>query len=184
MTARGQLTLVAVVVTLAAVAAVALRGALRDELAPLGAGTRGPPFRAVTLDTPPRTRSLDDYRGQVVLLNIWATWCAPCREEMPSMERLYRAYGPRGLRIVAVSIDDSASTEAIRKFVRELGLTFEILHDPAGDIQRTYQTTGVPESVVIGRDGIIRKKLIGATDWNSDGNRRVIAGLLDEGRSD
>lgn len=180
MTARGQLGVVATVVAIVAVAALVLRGTLRDELAPLGAGTRAPDFHAVTLDTPPRPRSLADYRGQVVLVNVWATWCAPCRAEMPSMERLYRAYGPRGLRIAAVSIDDPGTGPVIRQFVRQLGLTFDILHDPTGAIERTYQTTGVPETVIVGRDGIIRQKIAGATDWDSEGTRRVIAALLAE----
>ena len=180
MTARQQLAVVGVVVAAALAAAVLLRGTLRNELEPLGAGTRAPDFHAVTLDTPPRERSLADYRGRVTLVNIWATWCPPCRAEMPSMERLYRRFGPRGLAIVAVSIDSPGSTGAIRDFVREMGLTFDILHDSTGAIQRTYQTTGVPETVIIGRDGIIRKKIAGATDWDSEGNRRVVESLLRE----
>lgn len=180
MTARQQLAVVGVVVAAALAAAVLLRGTLRNELEPLGAGKRAPDFHAVTLDTPPRERSLADYRGRVTLVNIWATWCPPCRAEMPSMERLYRRFGPRGLAIVAVSIDSPGSTGAIRDFVREMGLTFDILHDSTGAIQRTYQTTGVPETVIIGRDGIIRKKIAGATDWDSEGNRRVVESLLRE----
>jgi peroxiredoxin len=116
----------------------------------------------------------------VVLLNIWATWCAPCRVEMPSIERLYRELGPRGLAVVAVSIDDPDTDDAIRDFARELGLTFEILHDAPGAIQRAYQTTGVPETFVIGPDGVIRKKVIGAADWASAANRALFASLLDE----
>jgi peroxiredoxin len=116
----------------------------------------------------------------VVLLNIWATWCAPCRVEMPSMEQLHRELGPRGLHVVAVSIDDPGSEQAIRDFARQLGLTFEILHDASGGIQKQYQTTGVPETFVIGRDGVIRKKVIGAAPWNSEGNRALFEQLLAE----
>jgi len=186
MTGRQQLGVVAVVALIAAGAAIALRGTLRGELAPLGAGTRAPNFTAVTLGTPPHTRTLADYRGQVVLVNIWATWCAPCRAEMPSLERLYRAFGPRGLKIVAISIDDPGSGPTIRAFVKQYGLTFDVLRDPskrvdtASVVQRRYQTTGVPETVVIGRDGVIRQKIAFATDWDSDATRRLITRLLAE----
>jgi peroxiredoxin len=99
---------------------------------------------------------------------------------MPNMEQLYRALGPRGLKVVAVSVDDPGTDDAIREFGRELGLTFEILHDAPGAIQKAYQTTGVPETFVIGPDGVIRKKVIGAADWASDANRALFARLLEE----
>lgn len=180
MTGRQQLGIVAIV--LAAVAAIGfvITRTLGTELTPLGAGTRAPGFSAVTLDTPPRELSLADYKGRVVLVNIWATWCQPCRVEIPSIERLYRAYGPKGLNVVAVSIDDPGSERAIRAFVHDMGMTFQVLHDPTGRIERAYQTTGYPETVVIGKDGVIRKKIAGAIDWDSEGNRRLIERLLAE----
>lgn len=144
------------------------------------AGSRAPDFHAVTLDSTPRPVSLDQYRGQVVLLNIWATYCVPCRVEMPSIENLQQTMANRGLHIVAVSIDDPTKTQAIRNFVKHYGLTFQVLHDPDGRIAKTYQTTGVPETFVIGRDGVIRKKIIGATLWNTDANRALVSTLLDE----
>ena len=119
-----------------------------------------------------------DYKGQVVVLNIWATWCGPCRIEMPSIQALQQSLGTKGLKIVAVSVDDPGSEEAIRDFAKEYGLTFEILHDPTGKIQKAYQTTGVPETFVIGRDGVIRRKVIAADNWNSLDNRRQLAQML------
>jgi cytochrome c biogenesis protein CcmG/thiol:disulfide interchange protein DsbE len=179
MTTRQQwLVVLGVVAALAAGLAVLVR-TLDDELFPVGIGSEAPEFEAVTLDTPPRTKTLVDYRGEVVLLNIWATWCLPCREEMPSLQRLHEALGDDGLRIVAVSIDRAADAEKIRDFAREYGLTFEILHDPSGEIRRLYQTTGVPETFVIGREGDIRRKQIGAVNWFSEGNRTLFATLLD-----
>jgi cytochrome c biogenesis protein CcmG/thiol:disulfide interchange protein DsbE len=179
MTTRQQwLVVLGVVAALAAGLAVLVR-TLDDELFPVGIGSEAPEFEAVTLDTPPRTKTLVDYRGEVVLLNIWATWCLPCREEMPSLQRLHEALGDDGLRIVAVSIDRAADAEKIRDFAREYGLTFEILHDPSGEIRRLYQTTGVPETFVIGREGDIRRKQIGAVNWFSEGNRTLFAALLD-----
>ena len=179
MTVRQQWTVVgAVVLALAAALWVATR-VLGDELFPVTVGSRAPDFSANTLDgAAPRVKTLADYEGEVVLLNIWATWCGPCRVEMPSIEALHRSLGSRGLRIVAVSIDDPGSEEAIREFAKEYGLTFEILHDPSGKIRAQYQTTGVPETFVIGRDGMIRRKVIAADDWNSPDNRRQLAGLL------
>ena len=179
MTVRAQwMVVLGIVAGLALGLAVMVR-TLDDEIFPVGIGSDAPDFEAVTLDVSPRTKSLDDYRGEVVLLNIWATWCLPCREEMPSLQRLHEALGDDGLRIVAVSIDRAADAEKIRDFAREYGLTFEILHDPSGEIQRNYQTTGVPETFVIGREGDIRRKQIGAVNWFSEGNRTLFAALLD-----
>ncbi|HEX5832167.1 MAG TPA: redoxin domain-containing protein [Gemmatimonadaceae bacterium] len=178
MTARQQWGVVAAVVLLLGGALWAATYVLRDELFQVTVGAQAPAFQAVTLDQPRRERSISDYRGEVVLLNIWATWCAPCREEMPSIQALHERFAKQGLHVVAVSIDDPGSEAAIRDFAREYGLTFEILHDASGAIQRQYQTTGVPETVVIGRDGTIRKKQIGHADWNSAPNQALVEALL------
>lgn len=180
MTGRQQLGVVAIVLAIIAVGAVAVTRALGPELHPLDVGTRAPAFSAQTLGSPGTTRTLADYKGQVVLLNIWATWCEPCRVEMPSIEQLYRDYAPRGLKVVAVSIDDPGTDAAIRKFAQDYKLTFEILHDSSKTIENTYQATGVPETAVISRDGTIRKRIIGATDWSSEANRRLVDDLLAE----
>jgi thiol-disulfide isomerase/thioredoxin len=114
----------------------------------------------------------------VVLLNVWATWCQPCRVEMPSMERLHRAFAGTDFRIVAVSIDKEGP-EVVEQFVKELGLTFDVLHDQTADIQRIYQTTGVPESFVIDRNGVIIKKVIGAAEWDGPVTETLLRRLLD-----
>ena len=181
MTVRQQWTIVGVIV-------VALGGALfgasrifADQLYPVSVGSKAPPLRAVTVDSaPPETKTLADYKGDVVLLNIWGTFCLPCRDEMPAIEKLHEAMAPKGLKVVAVSMDDPGSEEKIRAFVKEFGLTFQVLYDPTGRITNDYQTTGVPETFVIARDGVIRKKMIGASDWNSATNRALIAQLLAE----
>ena len=180
MTVRQQWAVVGGIVALLAAALVAAIAFLGDELFPVGVGTDAPEFHAKTLAIPAADKGLADYHGQVVLLNVWATWCAPCRVEMPSMQRLHERFGPEGLRVVAVSIDDAGAEDAIRDFAREYGLTFEILHDAPGEIRRTYQTTGVPETFVIARDGTIRKKVIGATEWDSEGNQALVRQLLAE----
>ena len=180
MTARGQLSTVLVVLALVAVAVLVGHRTVGSELDPVGTGTQAPNFTAQTLDTPARTKTLADYKGDVVMLNVWATWCEPCRAEMPSIEKLYRSYGRRGLKVVAVSIDAAGTEPGIRAFAKDLGLTFEILHDSAGAIQQIYQMTGVPESFLIGRDGVIRKKIAGAMDWNTESDGRLVERLLGE----
>lgn len=158
----------------------------RDRFTPVEVGTRAPNVVAKDLDG--NRVTLEDVHGEVVLLNIWATWCPPCREEMPSMQRLYERLGPEGLRIVAVSIDAAPGKTdvggrpggGVRPFAEEYGLTFDIWHDPSGEIQRIYRTTGVPESFVIDRQGRIIKKVIGATEWDSEASVEMFRLLLEE----
>lgn len=156
---------------------VALAAKIWPQINLVGAGSRAPAFQAVDLRTG-RPASLASYRGRVLLLNIWATWCAPCRVEMPSLERLQRKFAGKDFAVVAVSVDVGDSSE-VMGFVRELGLTFDILHDRSGAIQRIYQTTGVPESFVIDRDGVIIKKVIGATEWDGPVNEILVRRLID-----
>ena len=151
---------------------------LKDELVGVDVGSQAPTFSGATMDRPAKSKSLADYKGQVVLLNVWATWCGPCRTEMPSIEALHKTMGPKGLHVVAVSIDDPGKANDIRKFLKDFNLTFEVLHDSTQAIQGAYQTTGVPETFIIAADGTIRKKSIGAADWNSAPNRALIATLL------
>lgn len=99
------------------------------------------------------------------------------------MEALHQALAPSGLRVVAVSIDERGQERAIREFARELGLTFEILHDEQKAMIRRYRTTGVPETWVLDRQGVIRRKQIGPADWNAPENRALIERLLAEPRS-
>jgi len=156
---------------------VALAAKIRSQVDLVGVGSRAPEFRAVNLRTA-QPASLARYRGRVILLNVWATWCPPCRVEMPSLERLHQKLAGQDFEVVAVSIDDGDSSR-VMQFARELGLGFDILQDKEGAIQRTYQTTGVPESFVIDRDGIIIKKVIGAAEWDGPVNEVLIRKLID-----
>ncbi|HXQ76746.1 MAG TPA: redoxin domain-containing protein, partial [Gemmatimonadaceae bacterium] len=106
MTGRKQLAVGALVLGVVAAVAFSATHYLRHELFPVELGSKAPSFTATTLDSVPKQKTLADYRGQVLMLNVWATWCLPCRVEMPSIEALNKAYGPKGLKIVAVSIDD------------------------------------------------------------------------------
>ena len=140
---RGRCALVVWVslLLLAAVAAI-----------PARAAEPAPEYAAVTLDGLGEL-SLADLRGEVVLLNGWATWCRPCREEMPLLEQLQQEYGDQGLRVVGVSIDRGDAADKIEQFAADTGVTFTLLHDPQNTFARTFRTTGVPETMLIGRDG-------------------------------
>ncbi|MDE2974665.1 MAG: TlpA disulfide reductase family protein [Gemmatimonadota bacterium] len=159
----------------------------RQRIPPVVAGYPAPDF-AVT-DTEGEPVTLDSYRGKVLLLNVWATWCAPCREEMPSMQRLYDLFPREDFDIAAISIDARPERLGARgnpsgdpvAFARELGLTFPVLLDPSGGIQRTYRASRVPESFLIGRDGIIYKKVAGAAEWDSETNVELIRRLAGDG---
>ena len=149
------------------------------EVEPVAVGARAPDFRVVDLATGDSVSLSKRYKGKVTLVNIWATWCVPCKIEMPAMDRLYRELAPRGFAIAAVSVDEGSPDE-VRSFGQELGLSFDILHDKSGRIQQTYQTTGVPESFLLNREGVIVKRVIGAHDWNSDANRALVERMLGE----
>ncbi len=136
MTGRKQLAIGALVVGITAAVAYGATHYLRKELFPVQLGSKAPDFTAYTLDSVPKEKKLADYRGQVLLINVWATWCLPC--------------------------------------------TFEILHDPKGKITDDYDITGYPETFIIGKDGVIRKKLMSATDWNSPEARALVNRLLTE----
>jgi peroxiredoxin len=97
---------------------------------------------------------------------------------MPSIEKLHREFASQGLAVVAISVDDAGAEERIRDFVKELGLTFEVLHDPGQVTTRNYQIVAYPETFVVARDGTIRRKLIGAADWSSEANRALMRELL------
>ena len=112
--------------------------------------------------------SLADFKGKVVLLNIWATWCPPCVAEMPSMETLYQELKDEDFEIIAVSIDESGS-DVVAPFMKKHKLSFPALTDTQGTTKNLYQTTGVPESFIIDKDGIIVEKVIGPREWASPG---------------
>ena len=178
MTVKQQWMFVGVVVLILGGGLLAATRYLGDELFPVTVGSKAPQFQANTIDGVPRAKTLDSYKGEIVLLNVWATWCLPCRTEMPSIQAVHDRFAARGLKVVAISVDKAGATESIRQFRDQYGLTFEILQDPTGNIQRDYQTTGVPETFVIGRDGLIRRKVIAADNWDSPANRALFAQLL------
>ncbi len=122
-------------------------------------------------------RSLSQFRGKVVLLNFWATWCGPCRVEMPAMEQLYRTL-PRGeFEILAVSTD-SQGAAVTRPFQKQMGFTFPILHDSEYRVGLAYGARSIPVTFMVDRHGIVRQKIFGARDWDSLEARDLIHILM------
>ena len=150
--------------------------------AAVAVGTEAPDFHMIDLATGDSVSLREEYVGSVTLVNIWATWCAPCRLEMPSMQEAYEDLADRGFRIAAISIDDGNSDKVI-EFGKELGLTFDLLHDQSMRIQLVYQTTGVPESFLLDKNGVVVKRVIGWHDWSAPANRGLIERLLDQPQS-
>lgn len=177
MTARQQWTVVGVIVAVLATVMTLAARSMKDDLFPVQAGSQAPEFKARVLGSQ-ATKTMADYKGHVVLLNVWATYCEPCKVEMPSLAKLQQTYGDSGLKIVAVEIDNAVSDDSVKKFMKAYGINFEVLRETSGAIEKTYQTTGIPETFIIGKEGTIRRKWVGADDWSSQGNRALIAQLL------
>ena len=121
--------------------------------------------------------SLEAYHGRVVVLNFWATWCAPCRVEMPSFEKLYRRYRSQGVTVLAVTIDKNA-TPQIKSFVDEYNLSFPVLLDSKGEVERLYPSMTVPFTYVIDRKGRVVARVDGAKNWESEETFEAIEYLL------
>ncbi len=112
------------------------------------------------------TASLDDYRGRVVFLNFWATWCVPCREEMPAIERLNQRLAAKGLAVLAVSIDTGPEAEAVRRFVAEHRLTFPIGLDPSLRVVDLYGIRALPATFLVDRRGRVLAQALGPREWD------------------
>lgn len=143
---------------------------------PLTVGKPAPDFLLPNLDD--KTVKLSDYRGKVIFLNFWATWCKPCREEMPSMEVMHKSFEKDGLVVLAVSIDRVTTKKDIPPFIKSMNLTFPVLVDSWGQTDKRYKLMGVPETYIIDQDGILREKVIGPRDWTRVDSLRVVMDLL------
>ncbi len=125
-----------------------------------------------------KTVRLSDFRGKKgVFINFWATWCPPCRLEMPTMEQVYQEYRSRGLEILAVSIDVGPQ-RVVKNFMQELRLTFPALLDPEGEVLYRYRLFSIPGSFLIDKRGIIRFKELGYRDWTDPESRKKLEAIL------
>lgn len=128
-------------------------------------GQPAPAYSAQQMDG--RPVSLTDHKGEVLLLNVWATWCKPCRQEIPALDSLQREFGPRGFRVAGVSIDVISDTVAIVSFARDLGASYTLWLDPDDKVSTTFRAIGVPSTYLIDREGVLRWRHMGqvkATD--------------------
>jgi cytochrome c biogenesis protein CcmG, thiol:disulfide interchange protein DsbE len=132
-------------------------------------GSRPPRIGAVapdfTVQDADHAVTLSQYRGQIVVLNFWATWCPPCVEEMPSLITMSQRMKDKGVTVLGVSIDVDA--DAYQRFLKDHGVSFTTVRDPDQKSSRLYGTSGWPETYIIDRNGIVRRKFIGPVDWNS-----------------
>ena len=141
-------------------------------------GARLPEYSAETLEGG-EAIAFTDLEGQVALVTIWATWCGPCRVEMPSIQAVYDRYKDEGFTVLAISIDTDPNYKVkIQEFMQDFGLTFPMIVDPANRITRVLNTIGVPENFIVDRNGRVVKRVVGASNWNSEANRALIEELL------
>jgi thiol-disulfide isomerase/thioredoxin len=122
--------------------------------------------------------SLASTRGRVVLLNVWATWCHPCREEIPVLEKLHEVYGDSGLSVIGVSIDARGEERTITEFVERMGMTYPIWLDPDDRVSRLFFAIGVPSSYLIARDGTLLWRHIGPIKPSDPGLTPVLSQAL------
>ena len=166
----------AVGVAVAIAAVFALLGAPETQ-APLGRGAAAPDFSLPKLGG--GSVAFEELRGQVVLVNFWATWCKPCEDEMPAMETLYRELREEGLELLAISVDEDAAV--VEEFGQRLGLSFPLLLDPDKRAAEAYQTYRFPESFLVDRNGVVVERYIGPKEWDARAYMERIRRLLREG---
>jgi len=139
-------------------------------------GKPAPDFTLV--DRQGKTWTLSELKGQVVFVNFWATWCAPCREEMPSMQRLYEKMPKDKFKMLAIlSNDDPALADS---FAAKLGLTMPILDDQANTAGAKYGLTGVPETFIINKNGLIVRRFLGPAQWTSPRFTQMLKQFIDQ----
>ncbi len=139
----------------------------------------GMPAPGFTLpDLEGKLHGLAGFRGRVVVLNFWATWCPPCIDEMPSLERLHQALADQGVAVIAVSVDERFSD--VPAFVQKFDLTFSVLYDEGKKVSRKYQTFKYPETYILDREGRLKSKVVGPRDWAAPTVIRDMVELLKE----
>lgn len=132
---------------------------LPDSSSRVEVGAPVPAYRAVGLDGD--SVSLDQHRGKVVLFNIWATWCHPCRDEIPELRALQAKYGSRGLELIGVSVDADGSDDVIQSFMRDFEMEYPVWRDPGERVSTQFLVVGVPATFLIDREGILRWRKTG-----------------------
>jgi len=174
--------IIAPIVVIITVVVLLIIGGQKHRFKPVLEGEAAPAF--TVSDLKGNTVQLSDYKGKVVFLNFWATWCKPCEEEIPSMEVMYAVLKKQysNFELLAMSID-SQGADVVESFAKKYRVTFPVLHDRKGKIKEMYKTTGVPETFIIDQNGIIAEKVIGPRNWNRQESVKTIIELLLNGPS-
>ncbi|MDH5709499.1 MAG: TlpA family protein disulfide reductase [Hylemonella sp.] len=159
---------------LAAVAGPVLAQRPSYQLSPWPPGMATPPLEA--LDLQGKTWRLAELRGRAVVLNFWATWCPPCRAEMPSLQQLGEIYGPEQLQVLAVNVGEGP--RAIHRYLKSSALNLTVLLDPQQAISRQWGANALPTTILIGADGRARQRVIGEVDWSGSEAAAWIEPLL------
>lgn len=123
-----------------------------------------------------KTVNLEDFRGKSILLNFWATWCEACKDELPSMQRLYEAASSQGIEVVAISID-RRNFDRVKKYAEEYKLTFPVLWDPDQKVRKHYYIMGLPTTYLIGPNGQLKGFASGAREWDSPDSVQALTSL-------
>jgi len=148
--------------------------------APVAAGSQAANFKLEKLDG--TTVSLESLRGKVVFLNVWATWCEPCREEMPSMQTLYDDFKANKDFVMLAVSQDTESRDEVVAYVKKHGYHFDVLLDPKNAVAEAYKVSGVPETFIIDREGRIVAHHSGAFDWSQPAIRDALEELLKDNK--
>lgn len=176
--AHATRAVTSIALLLVGTASIACRGSgdrdasARGSASVVAIGQPAPDYAAVTLAHD--SASLARERGKVVLLNIWATWCHPCRKEIPVLEQLHRDNAARGFEVIGVSVDAAGEEAKVAAFAREMGMTYPLWHDPDERVSSTFLAVGVPATYLIDRRGTLRWRKIGPIAENDSTLRRAI----------
>jgi cytochrome c biogenesis protein CcmG, thiol:disulfide interchange protein DsbE len=173
------MTRASIVLMAALAVAVAACGTDRTAAAPAAPGAVGTEVPAYgALNMAGDSVDLASYRGDVVLLNVWATWCIPCRREVPELQALHQEYESRGLRVLGVSVDGGEAASDIAAFVKDFGMTYTVLRDPAERIMTVFRIQGVPASYLIDRQGVVKWRTIGPFTAKDAGLQAALSATL------
>lgn len=151
-------------------------GGERSTPGPVTIGHPAPAYRATTLEGD--SVSLADLRGNVVLLNVWATWCHPCREEVPFLQDVHERYADEGLELIGVSVDAAGEEATIRDFAQRYGMTYPVWRDPGERVSSTFLIIGVPASFIVARDGTLLWRKTGPVSESDTAFRRILESAL------
>jgi peroxiredoxin len=142
----------------------------------IASGDRAPEFRLQKSDA--GSVSLADLRGKVVMVHFWATWCPPCVEELPTLDKLHNSTLGKDFEMLAVSVDEEGAG-TVAPFIQKNRLNLPVLFDPGGDVARLYGTYKFPETYILDRTGVVRYKAIGPRDWTEPANIQILRNIIE-----